>query len=525
VVSHSQTFAPLADPGYRRLFAIGLLTYLATWMQSVGATWLMTSLTGSPLWVGLVSTAISLPMFLLALPAGVLADLADRRHLIMGTQATMLLAMALLVALLAMDALGPTTLLAATLLLGVAAAMHAPAWNATLGETVPHAQMHQALTLNGMAFNAARTIGPALAGALIAALGTAWVFGLNALAYAAVLLVISRWRPPQRLSHLPPERLWGGVLSAVRYFRHAPELPGYLLRLGLFVLAGASLLTLLPLVAQQDLQMGAGGFGLLMGAFGVGGVAGALVQGRVRARLGSDQYLRVATLVLSAGLAAVAFVHVPWVVFVALFLAGSVWVNAITEVFAAMSTSVPNWIRGRTAAFHLLTTQGAIAAGGVLWGAIANAAGVSSALAVASALMLASLALARRIPLRMGSERDVLPGRVVDLPEAIEQPEADAGPVAVEVVYRIPAEMQAAFIEAAEGLGAVRRRNGASVWRLYRDLSEPERLVERFIVASWVDYQRQRARWTQADERIEQEVREFQAPAVPISSAHYVAER
>jgi len=518
------TFAPLRLRWFRWLFGVGTVSYLATWMQSVGATWLMASLTASPLWVGLVSTAISLPMFVLGLPAGVLADLADRRLLMIATQATMLGAMLLLAGTLWLDVLTPTLLLLLTLLLGIAAAMHAPAWNATLGEAVPHAQMQQALTLNGMAFNGARSVGPAMAGALIAALGTAWVFALNALAYAFVIAVLARWRPAPQASHLPPERLWGGVMSAVRYYRHAENLPGYLLRLGWFVLAGASLLTLLPLVAQR-LDLGAEGFGLLMGAFGVGGVVGALALQRIRAVVGSDRYLGLATLLFAAVLASAAFVEQAWLLMVMLFLGGSVWVNSIIEIFAAMSTSVPQWIRGRTAAFHLLTTQGAVAAGGVLWGGLANLFGVSAALAIAAVLMLASLSVARRMPIRMGQELDMLPGRVVELPQAIEQPEPGAGPVAVEVVYRVDPRRQAEFMKAAQALGIVRRRNGASVWRLYRDLSESDRMMERFLVASWVDYERQRARWTMADERVEEQVRSFQQPGEPVRSAHYIAER
>lgn len=519
------TFAPLQQRWFRLLFGVGTLTYLATWMQSIGATWLMTSLTASPMWVGLVATATSLPMFVLGLPAGVLADMADRRRLILATQGTMLVAMLLLAATLAFDILTPSLLLLLTLLLGVAAAMHAPAWNASLGEAVPHAQMQQALVLNGMAFNGARTVGPAIAGALIAAVGTAWLFALNAIAYAMVIAVLARWRPVRQASHLPPERLWGGVLSAVRYFRHATRLSGYLLRLGWFVLAGSSLLTLLPLVAQQRLGVGAEGFGLLMGAFGVGGVAGALALQRIRTALGTERYLRVATVLFAAVLGVAAYGQSGWLLFPALFLGGSVWVNSIVEIFAAMSTSVPQWIRGRTAAFHLLATQGAVAAGGVLWGAIASASGVPAALAVAGLLMLASLVLARRMPVRMGEELELQPGRVVELPQAIEQPEAGAGPVAVEVVYRIDPARQEQFMNAAEALGNVRRRNGVSVWRLYRDLSDPERMLERFLVASWVDYQRQRARWTLADERVEETVRAFQRPGEPVRSAHYLAER
>jgi len=519
------TFAPLRQRWFRLLFGVGTVTYLATWMQSIGATWLMTSMTASPMWVGLVATAISLPMFVLGLPAGVLADMADRRGLILATQATMLVAMLMLAAALAFDVLTPSSLLLLTLLLGVAAAMHAPAWNASLGEAVPHAQMQQALVLNGMAFNGARTVGPAIAGALIAAIGTAWLFAVNALAYALVVAVLARWRPQRQASHLPPERLWGGVLSAVRYYRHATRLSGYLLRLGWFVLAGSSLLTLLPLVAQQQFALGARGFGLLMGAFGIGGVVGALALQRIRAALGTERYLRIATALFAAVLAVAAFGESRWLLFAMLFLGGSVWVNSIVEIYAAMSTSVPQWIRGRTAAFHLLTAQGAVAAGGVLWGGLASMFGVPAALAVAALLMLASLAIAGRLPVSMGEEIELQPGRVVELPQAIEQPEPGAGPVAVEIVYRVDPARQAEFMSAAEALGSVRRRNGASVWRLYRDLSDPQRMLERFLVASWVDYQRQRARWTLADERVEEAVRAFQQPGEPVRSAHYLAER
>lgn len=518
-------WSPLRQDTFRRLWTASLATYLAVWMQSVAGAWLMTSLTSSALLVALMQTAISLPMFLMSLPAGVLADLVDRRRLILSTQG-LLLAASVVLALLALSgAVGPWGLLALTFLLGTGMALNGPAWQASMCEAVEREDLAQALTLTGIAYNIARAVGPALAGGIQAIQGPWLVFVLNAAAYAWVVSVAFRWRPnPVRLP-LPPERLISGIRVGLNYAAHASAIHAPLVRTAAFMLPASSLWALIPVVGQARLGTSAAGFGFLIGSLGLGAIAGGLSLQWLRRRASLDAVIATATATYALVLALSALLQSVWMLCAALLLGGAAWSVALTLLNAALLTSVPMWVRSRTIALSMLASQGFMAGGAALWGLVAAHGGADLALGLASGLMVLLLIGVRRRRVDFGVESDVTLAPAEVQPALASPVPPEAGPVAVEIRYRIDAARREEFLDASEAVGRLRRRNGARMWRLYRDLGDDAVFVERFIVDSWVEYQRQLARSTVTDHEHEERVRSFLQPGCQTEVSHYLAER
>jgi len=519
-------WSPLRHQTFGRLWFASLAGYLAVWMQSVAGAWLMTSLTSSALLVALMQTAISLPMFLLSLPAGVLADLVDRRRLILSTQALMLIASCLLAALTLLGAIGPASLLALTFVLGAGMALNGPAWQASMCEAIDRVELAQALTLIGIAYNIARAVGPALAGAVQAARGPWLVFIINAVAYAWVVVVAWRWQPATIRSQLPPERLISAIRVGLNYAAHTAAVRAPLIRTAAFMLPASSLWALIPVVGQGRLGTSAAGFGLLIGSLGVGAIMGGLALHRLRERLATETLITTATLGYALALALSAVLSDVTTLCPALVLGGAAWSLVLTSLSAALLTSVPMWVRSRTIALSMLASQGFMAGGAALWGIVANHGGSGLALALASGLMVVLLIWSRRYPVVFGAESDVTlsPAEVHQTGPADPVP-PEAGPVAIEIRYRIDLYRREDFLRASEPVGKLRRRNGARIWRLYRDLGDEGVFVERFIVDSWLEYQRQLARSTVADHEHEERVRSFLQSGAQIEISHYLAER
>jgi MFS family permease/quinol monooxygenase YgiN len=521
----SSAWSPLRRQTFGRLWLASLATYLAVWMQSVAGAWLMTSLTLTPLLVALMQTAISLPMCLLSLPAGVLADLVDRRRLILSTQALLLIASCALAALTLLDAIGAVGLLGLTFLLGTGMALNGPAWQASMCEAIERHEIAQALTLIGIAYNIARAVGPALAGGIQAAGGPGLVFVINAAAYAWVVAVAWRWHPASSRSQLPPERLISAIRVGLNYAVHTGAVRAPLIRSAAFMLPASSLWALIPVVGQARLGTSAAGFGFLIGSLGVGAILGGLLLPWLRARVALETQIATATAGYALTLALTALLPNVWTLCPALIVGGAAWSVALTSLSAALLTSVPMWVRSRTIALSMLASQGFMAGGAALWGVIANHGGTDLALALASGLMVILLFWARRHPVEFGQESDVTLAPTEVQPAFSSPVPPEAGPVAVEIRYRIDPRQREAFLLASELVGKLRRRNGARIWRLYRDLADEALFVERFIVDSWVDYQRQLTRSTLADHAHEERVRAFLQPGAEIEVSHYLAER
>ena len=517
----------LRQPAFRGLWGFGGLFFLGNAMQSMTAAWMMVELTGSDFLAALVQTAVFMPMFLLSLPAGVLADTADRLRLMSWALAVQAASVVLLAGLLLAGLAGPAMVLFIMFVSGCCTALMSPAWNSTIGDTIPRDQLPQGITAIAINWNAARAVGPALAGVVFAQLGGAWNFVVAALGALGMVYAVHRWPPrPHPPSRLPPERLWGGTLSGLRFARHSEIVLAQLVRTVAYSGAGSALWALLPVIGQRQLGTGAAGYGLLMACLGTGAVAAGLVIGRLRNRFGLEAIVGGGCVVFAAVMLIAGLSRWPPLVYAALVLGGASWMAVMSTFNTATQTSVPPWVRARALAMHTVCALGSFALGSALWGALSGIFGLSSALIGASLVMAAGLLLIKPFPLRMGESQEVTQATTAWEELFIaHEPAPDAGPVAVELSYRIRAEEADAFLDTISLLRAPRRRDGATLWRVYRDLSDPSRFCERFVVTSWADYLHQRARATVADQDLEARVRAFVLPGETVAVSHYVAER
>ena len=518
--------ATLRHRAFRGLLAGGTLYFVGNAMQVMATSWHMVELTGSSFLAALVQTAVFLPMFLFALPAGVLADTTDRRRLMLAALLVQAATVALLALLLFVGWISAGWLLFLTFVSGTCTALLSPSWNSAVVDTVPRDELPQAITGIGISYNGARALGPALAGAMYVYVGEGWVF---IAAVAGVLLMyraIARHPPrPHPPSRLPAERLWGGMLSALRFARHSEAVLAQLVRTMAFGAAGSALWALLPVVGQRQLGLAATGFGLLMACMGGGAVLAGLAIGRMRVRLGLERLVGLGTLLFAIAMLVAAWSTVRGVVYLALAVGGGAWMSVMSTYNTATQTSAPRWVRARANALHVLSGLGAFAIGSALWGALSSGLGLSVTLSLAAGCLGAAMLLARPFPLRMSELDEVTQATLSEDLFVVHQPEPEAGPVAVEIGYRIRAADTTEFLDAISLLRGPRRRDGATFWRVYRDLNDPSRYVERFIITSWADYLHQRARATLADQELEARVRTYLQSGESATTQHYIAER
>ncbi len=515
-------WSPLRNPVFRGLWIASIVSTTGTWMHDVGAAWLMTSLDASPLTVALLQTAASLPVFLLAIPAGALADVVDRRRLLLLTQLLMFAAAAGLGALTLLGLTTPWLLLAFTFALGVGTALNAPAWQAVTADVVTRAELPAAAALGGVGFNLARAIGPAVGGLVVAAAGPGAVFLLNAASFVAVVVAVYRWRRPTTAGAYPGERLAGAMRAGWRYARHAAPLRAVLVRTAAFIVPGSAVWALLPVVGRRELGLTALQYGVLLGCLGAGAVGGAVVLPRVRRWLSEDALVAAAT-VLWAGVAvALAHVRVYGVLCAVMAIGGVGWIALMSSLNAAAQTALPGWVRARGLAFYLLVFQGGMALGSVIWGVTAERAGTPTALLVAAGGLTAGLLTMIRYPLKEVGGLDLAASLHWPVPAVAVEPRGEDGPVLVLVEYRVDPAEAAEFVVAAEALEVVRRRDGAFRWGLFRDLADPGRWVETFLVESWAEHLRQHERHTVEDRAVEDRVRAFHRGDGPPAVSHLI---
>jgi MFS family permease len=506
-------FAPLRIPLFRDRWIASTVSSVGTWMQDTAGTWLMTVLTTSPLLIALMQTAASLPVLILGLFAGATADIYDRRRLLIFWQAWMLVSVAILAVLTFAGVISPLTLLCFTFLLNIGSAMNNPAWQAIVPELVPQQQLPAAVTLNAASNNIARAVGPALGGLMVAAFtradtGAGWVFAVNSASFAGVIWILWQWkREPLFRSALPAERILGSVRSGLRYLRYAPDLQGPLIRAFTFTFFVSAVWALLALVAKNDLRQGAMGYGILNGCLGLGAVIAATLLARIRQHVNADVLLTVTSLYYIAALLILALVRSPWIVIPALLGAGFCWTSTMSTLNVSVQLSVPRWVYARALGLYLMTFQGGMALGSVLWGAIAQRTSTRVSLLCAACGFAATLPFTLRIHILKGSLPDLTPyqpRRPLPAVTAISDPAE--GPVRISIEYRIPPENYADFTHLIHELKGVRLRDGAIRWGIYRDAADPTRLNETFIMESWLDYLRSRERNTIADQAIRDRV-------------------
>lgn len=515
----ASAWAPLGIRIYRLLWLAVLASNVGTWMQVVGAQWLLVSLPHAATLVALVQTADTLPDLLLALPGGALADIFDRRRFLIWLQWFQIAAGAVLTALTLAGQMTPPLLLGFTFLLGAAGAIETPAYQALIPELVPRHQLHAAAALGGVNINLARAVGPALAGLLIAKLGVGWVFALNTFSFLFLPLVLLGWRRQMIAASEDPERFLPALRAGGRYVRHDPVTRRILLRLGLFVAPATAIWALLPLLATERLHMSAGGYGLLLGALGVGAILGALVLPRLTARFSPNPLLLLATVTYGAAAAAVALVTTPALAFLALLPAGAAWMVVISSSNAEIQLFLPEWVRARGLATYQMVLFGSQALGALGWGLLAEQAGLVTAVLLAAALLVAGAATLKPWPLIDTRGLDRSPSVHWPEPNITFQPEPET-PVAVSTVYTVTPEREAQFLEAMQDIRLSRLRTGAIAWRLYREGESNRVFIESYLVATWEEHLRQHhGRLTGADAVADARVRALSDPKP--SSKHW----
>lgn len=484
---------------FRSIWIANLASNFGGLIQTVGAAWMMTAMGASSQLIALVQTATTLPIVLLSLVAGALADNHDRRAIMLIAQILMLVVSVALAICAALGVLTPWLLLGFTFLIGCGTALKNPAWQASVGDMVPRTALPSAVALNSMGFNIARSVGPAIGGGIVAIAGAAAAFAINALSYVGLIAVLVRWKPttPPRL--LPPERLGVAIDAGLRYVAMSPNLKVVLIRAATFGIGASATPALMPLIARDLVSGGALVYGLLLGAFGLGAVGGAFGRTWLRSRLSNEAIVRAAGLALAAGAAIAAVSPFAIVTLAALALAGAGWVLALSTFNVSVQLSSPRWVVARTLSIYQMATFAGMAAGSALFGRLAEDHGVSTSLLVAAALQLAAIVLGFRLLLPDAESLDLDPLNRFTEPETAVQIEPRSGPIVVTVEYRIPSARLVEFLTVMAERRRIRRRDGAHGWRLLRDLADEAVWVERYHVATWLDYVRHNTRRTHAD--------------------------
>lgn len=515
--------APLRRPVFRALWIAIFISSLGTWMHEVGAGWLMTSLAPDPFMVALVQSAVVLPGFFLALPAGALADMVDRRIYLIVVMCWQIAVAGTLAVMTALGLVDSRTLLALTFAMGMGTAMMMPAFSAVIPDLVPRRELTAALTLNSIAMNTTRALGPALAGVLIAIAGPAVVFAFNSVSFLALLAVLIPWRNTQPRSTLPGERFFGAIRTGLRFAAQSPALKVVLIRTLAFFGMGSVLWAFLPLIVREQLGGGPQAYGLVLGSAGAGAVIGGLNLPRLRNRFSGDQIMTYATFTLVTGLLGLAFLPTIPLVALAMVLAGSAWIAAVSTLQVAAQLALPAWVRARGLAIFLTCFMGAMALGAALWGRVASLTDIPTAIVGACAFGILAWLATARLRIERHDEHDRSLAVPVPVPE-LEVPVAhERGPVMVEVTYTIPPGSVAAFQRAMRDVRRMRLRNGAVNWNLFQDTADSRRWTEVFIDDTWLSHLRQHHRLTVEDRAIKAHADTFHVGAGPPHVRHMIA--
>jgi MFS family permease len=496
---------PLRTPTFRNLLLANVVSDVGTFMQSVGAVWLMVSLNAGTFYVALIQTAAALPYFLFALPAGAIGDIVDRRKLILFTETWMVVVGFLVAGLTLAGHISPLMLLILTFALSAGDAVETPTWRAVLPELVPKEDLAAASSLNGIEFNISRAIGPGLAGIVIAAAGVGTAFLINAVSFAGVIAVVARWKRAPRKKTTPPETVWGATVAGIRYVRYSPAIRTLLIRSGIVIFFATGLMALLPLVAKS-VKDSPTIYGVLLGFFGLGAVLGAIAMQRARTRWSAEAVVSTGVALYGLATVAVCLFKSVLALCAATFIAGAAWIMFISLINVLVLNHSPDWVRARVLAVSTLVTQGGVAAGSAAWGGLATHLGVHTALLWSGAATIATTALAQFLR---------LPDATVDLTTwnhwAVPKlgknalPEGDdSGPVLVTVEYEVAPENVEDFLNAVYRYGPIRRRDGAMQWGIFRDVAQPDHYLETFLVNSWAEHLRQHERGTVADRALEE---------------------
>lgn len=507
--------APLRYPFFRRIWLASLFSNLGILIQGVGAAWAMTEMTSSADKIALVQTALMLPVMLIAMPAGAIADMYDRRLVALVALSIALSGATLLTALDWFGLTTPILLLVFCFVVGSGMALMGPAWASSVNEQVPAEELPAAVSLNGISYNIARSFGPAIGGIVVATTGAVAAFALNALLYLPLIVALFLWKRVATPSRLPPEQFSRAIISGVRYITNSPSIRIVLIRTTATGMIGGSITALLPLVARDLLNGGAQTYGIMLGSLGLGSVIGALNIGKMRKHMSGEAAVRACTLSMGGTIAAVALSREPILTAPALVLTGAVWTVVWTLFNIGMQLSAPRWVAGRSLAAWQAAFSGGVAIGSWAWGRLTDAAGVEIALLISAALMLLSPLLGLWLPMprinALAKDAEVLDDPEVRLPLT-----SRSGPLVVEIEYRVAQENARAFHNVMLDVQLFRQRNGAYGWSIARDIADPELWTERFHCPTWLDYLRQRNRSTQSERALDRQATAFHIGPEPV---------
>jgi predicted MFS family arabinose efflux permease len=507
--------APLRHSVFRRIWLASLLSNLGLLIQGVGAAWAMTQMTSSADKVALVQTALMLPIMLISMPAGAIADMYDRRIVALVSLSISLAGATALAVMAWLGLVTPNILLAFCFIVGCGMALFGPAWQSSVSEQVPPETLPSAVALNGISYNIARSFGPAIGGIVVATAGAVAAFAANALLYIPLLVVLFLWRRVSEPSRLPREKLSRAIVSGVRYIANSPSIRIVLTRTLVTGLLGGSVSALMPLVARDLLHGGAQTYGIMLGAFGMGAVIGALNIGEIRKRLSGEASVRTCAITMGLAIAVIAISSEPVITAAALVLAGSVWMLAVALFNIGVQLSAPRWVAGRSLAAFQAAIAGGIALGSWGWGHLTDLVGVETALLVSAASMALSPLLGLWLTMPPIGARNEAAESLAD-PEVRLPLTGRSGPLVVEIEYRVAAENARIFHGLMQEVQLSRQRNGAYGWSIARDIADPELWTERYHCPTWLDYLRQRNRSTQSERELHRRAMAFHIGIEPV---------
>ncbi len=517
----ASAWTPLSLPVFRMLWGVWVTANVCMWMNDVAAAWLMTTLSASPVMVALVQSASTAPVFLLGVPSGALADILDRRHYFMSTQVWVAAVALLISSVVVSGVMTAPLLLVLTFLNGIGLAMRWPVFAAIVPELVPRSQLSAALALNGVAMNASRIVGPITAGAIIASLGSQWVFALNAVLSVAASIIVFRWKREQKVSALPGERFVGAMRVGLQYVRQSQRMHAVLIRVALFFLQSMALLGLLPLIAKHLHGGGAGTFTLLLASMGAGAIVAALFLPRLRSSISRDILVFYGTFLHAAAMAGVGLAASVWVAAPAMIVAGAAWISVANSLTVSAQLALPDWVRARGMSIYQMALMGSSACGAALWGQVASLSSVRTSLFLAALGAVVGAVLTRRLRVEAVAE-DLTPANFARPAGTEVDVDPYAGPVLITIEYRIDPSQADAFDQVMQESRRQRLRNGVLSWGLFRDASDPSRYIEHFVDVSWVEHLRHFERMTAADLALRERRYGFHVGSTPPVVSRYI---
>jgi MFS family permease len=514
-------WAPLGEPLYRTLWIAVIASNIGTWMHEVGAGWLMTSLAPSPNMVAMVQAAASFPIFIFALPAGALADIVDRRRLLIFSEVWMMTSAALLGIFTLAGWTTPFLLLFFTLMLGIGSALTAPAWHSIVPEVVKKEQLPAAITLGSLGFNISRTVGPALGGILVGLMGSGITFIINALSFLGVIYLLYRWRRPVVHSVLPTERILGAMKAGLRYVRHAPIIQAALIRSSTFIFF-ASVMALMPAIARFELHSDSTGYGMLLSCFGLGAVSGVVLLSNLRQRADINGLVLGMSVLFGLIMVSMGLNKSLPAACALMLLAGTAWITVMPSFTTSIQASVPSWVRGRVLSVYILTFFGTSVAGSIVWGHLATFSSIPISLMTAGTGLIVIAVVTRRYQLVSGALANMEPSQHWPAPGVESDIDPERGPVFISVEYRVEPRHARDFIAAMQAVRTIRMRDGAMQWNLLHDAADAQRFVESFAVESWLEHLRQHERVTFADQAIQEHAHSFHSGDAPPLVTHLI---